>query len=368
MEKEPIRVLHIVPNMQAGGLETLIMNIYRNIDRTKVQFDFLVHYTGNYFYDDEIRSLGGRIYKLSVRDDNNFIKYLKDLDAFFKAHPEYKIVHGHMESLGQFYFKAAKRNGVPVRVAHSHNSATEDTLKGKIKGLLLKRYKVFATDYFACSQKAGEFMFANKKFTVLKNAIIVNNFAYNEDERNRLRKELGIEDKIVIGHAGRFCEQKNHKFLIDVFKKIADLENNAVLLLIGAGEKFERIKEQVQEYGLEERVIFLGVRKDIASLYQAMDCFVFPSLFEGLGIVAIEAQCSGLPVVGSDVIPKEAAVTNQFHYMSLDDSADEWAKKILEVTKQERKAEIDKIRAAGYDVHDVAEYLEDFYIKKYLEN
>ena len=193
MENEPIRVLHIVPNMQAGGLETLIMNIYRNIDRTKVQFDFLVHYTGNYFYDDEIRSLGGRIYKLSVRDDNNFIKYLKDLDAFFKKHPEYKIVHGHMESLGQFYFKAAKKNGVPVRVAHSHNSATENTIKGKIKGLLLKRYKVFATDYFACSQKAGEFMFANKKFTVLKNAIIVNNFIYNENERNRLRKELGIK-------------------------------------------------------------------------------------------------------------------------------------------------------------------------------
>ena len=183
-----------------------------------------------------------------------------------------------MESLGQFYFKAAKKNGVPVRVAHSHNSATENTIKGKIKGLLLKRYKVFATDYFACSQKAGEFMFANKKFTVLKNAIIVNNFIYNENERNRLRKELGIKGKIVIGHAGRFCEQKNHKFLIDVFKKIADLENNAVLLLIGAGETFEKVKEQVCEYGLEERVIFLGVRKDIASLYQAMDCFVFPSL------------------------------------------------------------------------------------------
>lgn len=154
MENEPIRVLHIVPNMQAGGLETLIMNIYRNIDRTKVQFDFLVHYTGNYFYDDEIRSLGGRIYKLSVRDDNNFIKYLKDLDVFFKKHPEYKIVHGHMESLGQFYFKAAKKDGVPVRVAHSHNSATENTFKGKIKGLLLKRYKVFATD---CVHRANSF-------------------------------------------------------------------------------------------------------------------------------------------------------------------------------------------------------------------
>ena len=143
----------------------------------------------------------------------------------------------------------------------------------------------------------SQVFFAFEMFLKRKSAIIVNNFVYNEDERNRLRKALGIEDKIVIGHAGRFCEQKNHKFLIDVFKKIANLENNAVLLLIGAGETFERIKEQVREYGLEERVIFLGVRKDIASLYQAMDCFVFPSLSECLGIVAIEAQCSGLPVV-----------------------------------------------------------------------
>ncbi len=368
MEKEPIRVLHIVPNMQAGGLETLIMNIYRNIDRTKVQFDFLVHYTGTYFYDDEIRSLGGKIYKLSVRDDNNFIKYLKDLDTFFKEHSEYKIVHGHMESLGQFYFKAAKKNHVPVRIAHSHNSATENTLKGRMKGLLLKRYQVYATDYFACSQKAGEFMFPGRKFTVLKNAIMIHNFLYNETERNRLRKELGIEDKLAIGHVGRFCAQKNHTFLIDIFKEISELEDHAVLLLVGAGETFEKIKEQVRENNLEQCVIFLGVRKDISSLYQAMDCFVFPSLFEGLGIVAIEAQCSGLPVVGSDMIPKEAAATSQFHYMSLNDSAEAWAKEIINVTKQKREAEIEKIRAAGYDIQAVAAYLQDFYIKKYLEN
>lgn len=368
MENEPIRVLHIVPNMQAGGLETLIMNIYRNIDRTKIQFDFLVHYIGNYFYDDEIRKMGGIIYKLSVRDDNNFLKYLKDLDHFFKTHQEYKIVHGHMESLGQFYFKKAKNNHVPVRIAHSHNSATENTIKGWIKRILLKRFKIYATDFFACSQKAGEFMFANKKFTVLKNAIIVDNFVYNDEERNRLREELKIQNKMVIGHVGRFCEQKNHKFLIDIFRNIVEAEDNAVLLLIGTGETFVKIHKQVRAYGLEDCVIFLGVRKDIASLYQAMDCFVFPSLFEGLGIVAIEAQCSGLPVVGSDVIPKEAAVTNQFHYMSLDDSAEAWAKKIVDVTKQERKAEIGKIREEGYDVHDVAAYLQEFYIKKYLEN
>lgn len=368
MIEKPIRILHIVPNMQAGGLETLIMNIYRNIDRTKIQFDFLVHYTGDYFYDDEIKKLGGKMYKLSVRDDNNFVKYLKDLDSFFEKHKEYKIVHGHMESLGQFYFKAAKRHHVPVRIAHSHNSATENTIKGKIKRVLLKRYKVYATDYFACSEKAGKFMFNNKEFTVLKNAIIVDNFTFSENDRRQLRRELGLENKLVIGHAGRFCEQKNHKFLIKIFRDIVRCDKNAILLLIGEGETFCQVQEQVSEYGLEGNVLFLGVRKDIAKLYQAMDCFVFPSLFEGLGIVAIEAQCSGLPVVASEVVPKEAAVTKQFYYMSLDNTSKEWADTILKVSRSERKAEVDKIRGAGYDVRDVASFLQQFYLKKYTEN
>lgn len=368
MIEKPIRILHIVPNMQAGGLETLIMNIYRNIDRTKIQFDFLVHYTGDYFYDEEIKKLGGRMYKLSVRNDNNFVKYLKDLDSFFKNHKEYKIVHGHMESLGQFYFRAAKKHHVPVRIAHSHNSATENTIKGKIKRILLRRYKVYATDYFACSEKAGKFMFNNKEFTVLKNAIIVDNFTFNENDRQQLRRELGLENKLVIGHAGRFCEQKNHKFLIKIFRDVVRSDKNAILLLIGEGETFCRVQEQVSEYGLEGNVQFLGVRKDIAKLYQAMDCFVFPSLFEGLGIVAIEAQCSGLPVVASEVVPKEAAVTKQFCYMSLDNTSKEWADTILKVSRSERKAEVDKIRSAGYDVRDVASFLQQFYLKKYTEN
>lgn len=368
MIEKPIRILHIVPNMQAGGLETLIMNIYRNIDRTKIQFDFLVHYTGDYFYDEEIKKLGGRMYKLSVRNDNHFVKYLKDLDSFFKNHKEYKIVHGHMESLGQFYFRAAKKHHVPVRIAHSHNSATENTIKGKIKRILLRRYKVYATDYFACSEKAGKFMFNNKEFTVLKNAIIVDNFTFNENDRQQLRRELGLENKLVIGHAGRFCEQKNHKFLIKIFRDVVRSDKNAILLLIGEGETFCRVQEQVSEYGLEGNVQFLGVRKDIAKLYQAMDCFVFPSLFEGLGIVAIEAQCSGLPVVASEVVPKEAAVTKQFCYMSLDNTSKEWADTILKVSRSERKAEVDKIRSAGYDVRDVASFLQQFYLKKYTEN
>lgn len=367
MEKGPIRVLHIVPNMQAGGLETLIMNIYHNIDRDKVQFDFLVHYTGDYFYDEEIRSLGGKIYKFSVRNDNNFIKYLHDLDNFFKRHSEYKIVHGHMESLGQFYFKAAKKNGILVRIAHSHNSSTENTIKGKMKKILLKRYPTYATDYLACSEQAGKFMFGNHKFRVIKNAIIVDNFLFNKRTRNEMREKLRLQNAIVIGHAGRFCEQKNHKFLIEIFREIAKKEPNSILLLIGAGETEDSIHKLVGDYGLSSRVIFLGVRKDIANLYQAMDCFAFPSLFEGLGIVAIEAQCSGLPVVGSDLIPQEAAVTDQFHYMPLSASPDKWADKIIKEAKLERIPEVSKIQAAGYDVSQVASKLQDFYLEKYKE-
>ena len=159
-----IRILHVVPNMQSGGLETLIMSWYRNIDRSKVQFDFLVHYQGEFFYDKEIEKLGGNIYHLSVRDDNNFFKYLRDLDNFFATHKEYKIVHGHMESLGKYYFKAAKKHGVPIRIAHSHNSSTEPTLKGKIKHILAKGFSKYATHRFACSEIAGEFMFGKQDF------------------------------------------------------------------------------------------------------------------------------------------------------------------------------------------------------------
>lgn len=358
-----IRILHIVPNMQAGGLETLIMNIYRNIDRTKVQFDFLVHYKGDYFYDEEIRSLGGKIYKLSLRDDNNFVKYLKDLDTFFKNHKEYKIVHGHMESLGQFYFRVAMKNGVPIRIAHSHNSSTENTIKGKIKGVLLKRYPIYATDFFACSEQAGKYMFGNRKFHVLKNAIILKNFEFDSHVRQEVRKELALEDKVIIGHAGRFCEQKNHRFLIDIFEKITDMDSRTVFILIGAGETEKEIRQIVSDKGLSDRVMFLGVRNDINRLYQAMDCFVFPSLFEGLGIVAVEAQCSGLPVIASDVIPLEAAVTDRIQYLSLNQSKEQWAKTVIQSIGTERKSEIDNVRKAGYDVAEIAMKLQTYYMK-----
>lgn len=348
--------------MQAGGLETLIMNWYRNIDRNKVQFDFLVHYQGKFFYDDEIVRLGGKIYHLSVRDDSNFIKYLRDLDQFFKEHKEYKIVHGHMESLGKFYFKVAKKHGVPVRIAHSHNSATEPTLKGKVKGVLAKGFPKYATHYFACSELAGRFMFGNRNFTVIKNAIDLSRFQYNEGIRVAMRKEMNLNNKFVIGHVGRFCTQKNQKYLVDIFEQIRKQKSNVVLLLIGKGELLEEVKAYVAEKSLSESVRFLGVRDDVNKLYDAMDVFVFPSLFEGLGIVAIEAQVSRLMTVCSDVVPKEANVTEYYKAIPLQESPERWAEEICEYADgYEKKDVTDKIRNAGYDIKKSALMLQQFY-------
>lgn len=357
------RILHVVPNMQAGGLETLIMNIYRNINRDKVQFDFLVHYQGDFFFDNEIRNLGGKIYKLSIRDDNNFIKYLKDLRHFFYEHKEYSIVHGHMESLGRFYLKEAKRNKIPIRIAHSHNSSTEKTIKGYVKSLLLKEYDKYATDLFACSKQAGNYMFKNKEFLVLNNAIDTEKFSFDQNIRNEVRKELDIKDKFVIGHIGRFCEQKNHKFIIEIFEKVLKRNKNSVLILVGSGELEDNIKELVKIKGIEDNVKFLGVRKDIPNIYMAMDCFLFPSLFEGLGIVAIEAQCSGLPVIASDVIPEEANVTDKFCKVSLNESVEKWADIVNAFSNNiVRNNESENVKEAGFDIKELTKKLEKYYL------
>ena len=357
-----IRILHVVPNMQSGGLETLIMNIYRNIDRDKIQFDFLVHYKEKKFYDDEILKLGGKIYRFSLRDDNNIFKYMKELDDFFKKHQEYKIVHCHMASIGALVFKIAKKNNIKVRIAHSHNSNTEKTFKGLVKKIMVQPYKYFSTNNFACSMDAGRFLFKNKPFQIVNNGINIDKFSYNVKIRNEVRDELGIsKNDYVIGHIGRFCEQKNHRFLIDVFHKISDKKTK--LLLVGTGELEDEIKTIVKKYKIESRVLFLENRNDVEKIYQAMDCFAFPSVFEGLGIVLIEAQASGLKTFCSDNIPRETQVTDNIEYLKLDENL--WVKKIKSNinTKYERKI-LDK-RILEFDIKSVAKKMEDDYIAFY---
>ena len=209
---EPIRVLHVLQRMELAGVQTLLMNVYRKIDRTKVQFDFLVHYTEPQFFDKEIKELGGRIYRLSIREDYNLFKYYLDLNIFFKEHTEYQIVHGHMHSLGAIYLHIAKKCGVKVRIAHSHTNSTQKDVKRLLKVIMNHLYSLEATDLFACSQSAGKYMFGSKKFRVINNAIITDIFLFSAEKRKQKRKELGIADEFVIGCIGRFEDKSQSNF------------------------------------------------------------------------------------------------------------------------------------------------------------
>lgn len=358
-----IRILHIVPNMQAGGLETFIMNVYRNIDKSKVQFDFLVHYKKRCFYDDEIEKLGGKIHRFSLREDNKVLKYIKQLDDFFKTHKEYKIVHCHMSSISFLVFWVAKKNGVKIRIAHSHNSNTENTFKGFVKKILIQPCKYLSTDNYACSKSAGKFLFGSKSFTVIPNGIDIEKFKYNEKIRNEMREKLNIKDKFVLGHVGRFCEQKNHDFLINVFYEVQKYEPNSILLLIGTGELEDKIKKKVQDLKIKEKVLFLENRQDVNKLYSAMDCFTFPSKFEGLGIVLVEAQVSGLNIITSTKVPDEVMISKGIQRLKLD--VNMWKEEILKLKNLKRTYQKINEKILEYDIKAVASKLQEEYEKYY---
>lgn len=364
MSESDIRVLQILPGGHVcGGIEFFVMNYYREMVKLGVQFDFLVHYKQKGYFDDEIKKLGGKIYYFSVREDKNLIKYIYQLCKFFYKHKEYKIIHGHMPGMAPIYFFIAKIFGVKCRISHCHVTETENTLKGKILRRIIKIIPFFSNIYFACSKEAGFFMYGKRKFKVIHNAIDIKKFAFNKDKREQIRKKLGITDNFVIGHVGRFNLQKNHKFLMEVFNQVYLKNNKARLLLIGEGPLENEIKKQVKELELENAVMFLGVREDVADLYNAMDCFVFPSIFEGLGIVNIEAQTNGLSCCISDVIPEEVQITNLVKFLSIKDTFKVWAREILGFKDKERISEIKRVQKAGYDIKSEAKKLRCIYIK-----
>ena len=361
----PIRVLQVMPAMDAGGMETFVMNVYRAIDRSQVQFDFLYHYNKPCFYDAEIEALGGHITKLTVRQDNNIPKYLHDLRVFFTQHPEYKVIHGHYSGFGMFYNAVARRCGVPVRAGHSHNTAYEHNLVGQLDRVMSSRFDHDLTDRFACSQRAGEMLFGRHPFTVLPNGIMTDVFARHDPAvRARLRKEFGVQDnEILFGHVGRFCEQKNHAGLLRIFAEVCRRIPHARLVLIGTGELVEPTKALAAELGLEQRVIFAGVRKDMADLYHAMDVFLLPSLFEGLPVVLVEAQAAGLPCFVADTVDPGAAFAGNIHYLPLQSDA-AWADAIAAADLTRDPDAQTKAIAAGFDVHTSAGILQQFYLNK----
>ncbi|MGM7721159.1 glycosyltransferase family 1 protein [Metabacillus sp. Hm71] len=364
---QPIRVLQVVTIMNRGGLETMLMNYYRQIDRMKIQFDFMVHREERGHYDDEIERLGGKIFRMPQIRPGNYRKYFNLLNDFFAKHKEFNVVHAHNNENSSFVLRAAKRFGVPCRITHSHLSDLGFDIKLPFRLYARNVMKDNPTDYFACSKNAGKWLFGEQKeVTVLNNAVNVDDFKYNEQLRREIRKELNINDQLVIGHIGRFNKQKNHEFLLDIFKAVADKKKDALLLLIGGGHLRTEMESKVERLGLSSQVKFLGVREDIPQLMQVMDLFLFPSLFEGLPVVLVEAQAAGLNCIVSDSITTEANITGRIQYLSLKDTADKWAEKIINTTIEH--ADTSKIlQSNGYDTKTMANWLTEFYFENSLE-
>lgn len=368
---EPIRVLMVIGCMGLGGAEAMIMNLYRSIDRSKVQFDFLVHKGVKGAYEGEIEGLGGKIYRIDKYKVSNYFSYVRQLKEHFKAHPEHKIVHCHIGSAAAVCLRTAKKFGA-YTIAHSHN--TKDT-SGSFHSVLW-RINSFPTRYvadyfFACSKDAAKDRFGKKvassdRCRVIYNGIDCDRFTFSEGYRNDIRKEYGIENNFVVGHVGRHTIQKNPLFLLEVFAEVYKADPTVRLLQVGQGELTEQMKQKCSELGIQGAVIFSGAHLDVEKYYSAMDVFLFPSLWEGLGMVAVEAQTNGLHVISSDTVPPLADIgANLFHVMSLKQSAKDWAREILKYNGTIRNnSAVNIAKSSGYDVNMSAEYLKEFYHKK----
>ncbi|MCI1713964.1 glycosyltransferase [Bifidobacterium tibiigranuli] len=365
-EDNLIRVLHVVPNMQQGGLENYIMNIYRNIDRNKVQFDFLEHYSKDYFFDDEIRDLGGHIYRIPFMEDKkNITGYNRELRTFFGKNRGFNIVHGHMATTAMFYLKVAEKFGVDNRIIHAHEDSYIKNPRGIMRMMLIKQAWRHANILLACSRTSGQYYYGDRHFEVMKNAIDSKRFTFNAEERKRFRHALGIADStLVIGHIGRFSLQKNHRFLIDIFQSVLHIHPDAVLLMVGTGETQDDIRTLVAENNLESRIRFIDPMSNPESAYDAMDIFVLPSFFEGLPLTGIEAQCNGLPCVFSDMVTSEVDLGNAVSFCGLDKESSVWADAVLKQSLEgygNRVQNVKAVREQGYDANLNAQRMQDFY-------
>lgn len=361
-----IRILQCVNDMHRAGLETMLMNYYRHIDREKIQFDFLTHRPQKSDYDDEIKSLGGRVYYAPRLYPQNYPAYFSYMRNFFLEHPEYKIVHSHIDAMSYLPLRAAQKAKIPVRIAHSHNTSIDRDYKFLLKMYYRKRLPSAANCFVACGQAAGRFLFGNRNFTVIPNAVDAKKFVFDEGVRARKRRELGYKNEFVIGHVGRISYQKNHQFLIRIFYEIQKKCAEAVLMLVGVGEKEQEVRQQVAQLGLNEKVRFLGNRDDVNELYQAMDAFVLPSLFEGIPVVGIEAQFADLPCFFSTAVPDEVKFNPKTQFIDLNKSVSVWADAILRAIGLARRNDSSYIHNSHYDISTAHQILEKYYFSFFL--
>lgn len=363
------RIAVVMGKMHSGGKKNLVMEYYRHIDKDRIQFDFICDKDSNAIPRDEIEGMGGRVFEITPYQ--NIFGNLKDIRIICRQN-KYKIIHGYNGTMNVFSMYAGWSSGVPIRINESISMAHSSDKKTVMKKLLKPFSRCFSTHYMANGQECGRWQFGDHlydqgKVTIFKTVINTEKNSFDPELRRITRKALGVDTSIVVGHIGRLTEQKNTLFLIEIFSEILHREPTAKLLLIGDGNLKKVMLEKIAELGIEKGVIYLGRREDIQQFYNAMDCFLLPSLYEGLPVVGVEAETCGLPVFFSTEIPGESSpCTDLGYFIGLDRSADKWAEEIIEKTKYnivKRTSRVEAVKEAGFDSEIEAEKLTDYYEK-----
>ncbi len=361
---EPVRVLHVLGGLGSGGTESLIINWYRNIDRSKVQFDFLVRSADNN-YAEEILSLGGRIF-YTPSFPRHLIGNYKETKKILERR-QWAAIHVHGNAaMYMLPLKLAKKFGYACRIMHSHNVRPQNPVFSLLHFYNRKKISRYATHLLACSDAAGKWMYQDNGFQIIHNAVETDSFIFEDAARATIRDELGISNKLVLGHVGRFSYQKNHSFLLDIFGELKKQHPDSVLMLVGDGELREAVEEKAQAMGIYDSVFFMGRRNDVGKLMSAMDIFVLPSLYEGLGNVLVEAQINGLDcLVSQEAYNREVQISPNLAALSLKDGAGPWAEKVLSMGSPPENRQIDQaiLQSSGYNICDVAATLQEIYLQ-----
>lgn len=360
-----ITVLQFVCGLTSGGVEQVIYNYYRCIDKSKVRFVLAYQHKPEGECLKKMEEIGIECVRITARSENVFKNVTDSYKLIKKYQPD--IVHAHMNLVNFCALFPAMFAGVKVRISHSHIAETNKSFAYKVMAFICKKLNILsANSLMACGDEAGKYLYGERamskagKVYVLVNAIDLDRYARNEQMRESVRRELKLEDSFVLGHVGRFTDQKNHTRLIEIFAEVKKARANAKLLLIGAGEKEQEIRTKVSDMKLEEDVIFYGTSSDISGMYSAMDVFVFPSLFEGFPVVAVEVQAAGLPFILSDTVAKTAKLTDSTIYVPLQESNATWAKIILDAFEHKKESDLTELRKQ-YDIKLKAKELGEFY-------
>lgn len=360
-----IRILHVLGGLDRGGAETMVMNFYREIDRCEIQFDFIIHSETENDYRSEIEDMGGKIYIFPKFKLYNILSYRNEWKKFLKNHPEYKIIHSHVRSYASVFLPIAKNYGIKT-IVHSHSTSNGKGFKAIVKYFLQRPLYRQADYLFSCSMEAGKWLFGENavnsdKHILIPNAIDVDKYIFNEQNRNRIRKNLDLNNNIILGHVGRYDYQKNFPFLLDLMYDLKKIDSKYVLIQIGDGDRYNELRDEIKKKSLENNFILLGVRDDVPELMQSMDIFIFPSRNEGLGIVAVESQASGLPTLLSNRIPTEVAMTDLVKYISISNGTGEWIDAILNADISKRDSRTSDIEKAGYGIKEASLKLVEYY-------